>query len=43
MTEAGIEGPYILVGRSLGATSGRLSAETDPREAAGMVMVDPAP
>lgn len=42
LAEAGIEGPYILVGHSLGAINARLFAKTYPREVSGMVMVDPA-
>ncbi len=37
--KAGIEGPYVLVGHSLGAFIVRLSAHEFPQETAGMVLV----
>ena len=40
LTKAGIEGPYVLVGHSLGGLYIRLYASQYPDEAAGMVLVD---
>ena len=39
---AGIAGPYILVGHSMGGYTMRLFAGLHPDEVAGMVLVDPA-
>jgi pimeloyl-ACP methyl ester carboxylesterase len=39
---AGIPGPYVLVGHSFGAINARLFASQYPDEVAGMVLVDPA-
>lgn len=39
---AGIEGPYILVGRSTGALHVRMFAHLYPQEVAGMVLLDAA-
>jgi pimeloyl-ACP methyl ester carboxylesterase len=40
MHNAGITGPYVLVGHSLGALVSRLFASDYPNEVAGMVIVD---
>jgi pimeloyl-ACP methyl ester carboxylesterase len=40
LTNAGIPGPYILVGHSLGGMVVRLYAHQYPQEVAGMVLVD---
>ncbi len=37
---AGIEGPYILVGHSLGGLNSQIFAHTYPEEVAGLVLVD---
>lgn len=42
LTNAGIEGPYVLVGHSYGGMIARLYAHTYPDEVAGMVLVDGA-
>jgi len=42
LKNAGIKGPYVLVGHSLGALVARLYAGQYPDEAAGMVFVDHA-
>ncbi len=39
---AGVEGPYVFVGHSLGAALGRLFAGRYPQEVTGMVWVDSA-
>jgi pimeloyl-ACP methyl ester carboxylesterase len=39
---AGIKGPYVLVGHSLGGYFVRLFADLHPRQVAGMVLVDPS-
>lgn len=39
---AGVEGPYVLVGHSLGGTNVQLYASEYPDEVAGMVLVDSA-
>ena len=41
LANAGIGGPYVLVGHSYGANVARLYAAAYPREVAGMVLVDP--
>jgi pimeloyl-ACP methyl ester carboxylesterase len=38
---AGLKGPYVLVGHSLGGYFVRLFADLHPKEVAGMVLVDP--
>ena len=38
---AGLKGPYVVVGHSLGGYFTRLFADTHPQEVAGMVLVDP--
>lgn len=43
LTNAGIEGPYILVGHSLGGLNLRLFASQYPDEVVGMVLVDAVP
>lgn len=40
LQNAGIEGPYVLVGHSLGGLYTRLYADTYPDEVAGIVLVD---
>ena len=40
LTNAGIEGPYVLVGHSLGGKNVRLFARAYPEQVAGMVLVD---
>lgn len=37
----GVEGPYVLVGHSMGALTTRVFAQRYPAEVAGMVLVDP--
>ena len=39
---AGLKGPYVLVGHSIGAYFTRLFADTHPGEVAGVVLVDPS-
>jgi pimeloyl-ACP methyl ester carboxylesterase len=39
---AGVAGPYVLVGHSLGAYDSLLLADRAPSEVAGMVLVDPS-
>src|SRR5215217_3428463 len=41
LNNAGIEGPYVLVGHSLGGNNVQLYASRYPDEVAGMVLVDP--
>jgi pimeloyl-ACP methyl ester carboxylesterase len=43
LVNAGVEGPYVLVGHSFGGALVRLYAQHYPDEAAGMVLVDAAP
>jgi pimeloyl-ACP methyl ester carboxylesterase len=38
---AGVEGPYILVGHSMGSLMARLFAQTYPEEVVGLALVDP--
>ena len=38
----GVAGPYVLVGHSLGGYESLLLADREPRQVAGMVLVDPA-
>src|SRR5919107_3161482 len=40
LTNAGVEGPYVLVGQSLGGVNVQLYASQYPDEVAGMVLVD---
>lgn len=40
LENAGVEGPYVLVGHSLGGLYARLFADTYPDEVAGIVLVD---
>ena len=42
LKNAGVEGPYVLVGLSMGAVVARLYASQYPAETAGMVIVDHA-
>ena len=39
---AGLKGPYVLVGHSIGSYSTRLFADLHPREVAGIVLIDPS-
>ncbi|MDX2224399.1 MAG: alpha/beta hydrolase [Rhodospirillaceae bacterium] len=43
LTAAGIQGPYVLVGHSLGGLEARMFAQRWPNEVAGMVLVDTSP
>ena len=43
LDEAGIEGPYVLVGHSLGGLNARLFASKYPEKVIGMVLVDAVP
>lgn len=40
---AGVPGPYVMVGHSLGGLEARLFAERWPQETAGMVLLDTSP
>ena len=40
LATAGIDGPYVLVGHSLGGILVRVLADRYPKEVAGMVLVD---
>jgi pimeloyl-ACP methyl ester carboxylesterase len=42
LRNGGVEGPYVLVGLSMGAVVARLYASEYPAEAAGMIIVDHA-
>ena len=42
LKNAGVEGPYVVVGLSVGAITARLYANRYPKEMAGMVIVDHA-
>jgi pimeloyl-ACP methyl ester carboxylesterase len=42
LTNAGMKGPYVLVGHSFGGLTTRLYASQYPEEVVGMVLVDPA-
>src|SRR5215203_1936130 len=39
--EAGVEGPYVVVGHSMGSLTARAFAERYPEEVKGAVLVDP--
>jgi pimeloyl-ACP methyl ester carboxylesterase len=41
LNNAGVEGPYVLVGHSLGGNNVQIYASRYPDEVAGMVLVDP--
>jgi pimeloyl-ACP methyl ester carboxylesterase len=41
LEQVGVEGPYVLVGHSMGGLMLRVFAQTYPDEVAGMVLVDP--
>ena len=41
LNNAGVEGPYVLVGHSLGGNNAQIYASRYPDEVAGMVLVDP--
>lgn len=41
LQQAGVRGPYVLVGHSYGGLLARVYAESYPRDVAGMVLVDP--
>ncbi|MCZ8520293.1 MULTISPECIES: alpha/beta fold hydrolase [Paenibacillus] len=43
LKNAGIKGPYLLAGHSLGGMYSRLFAQTYPEEVAGMVLIDARP
>lgn len=43
LTTAGVPGPYLLVGHSLGGPFTQLYARTYPNDVAGVVLVDPTP
>src|SRR5258707_11571390 len=42
LVNAGIKGPYVLVGQSIGGLYVRVFADQYPQEVAGMVLVDPS-
>lgn len=39
----GLDGPYVLVGHSLGGLNAQVFAEANPEDVAGMVLLDPPP
>src|SRR5215218_10627629 len=41
LNDAGVEGPFVLVGWSLGGNNAQLYASRYPDEVAGMILVDP--
>jgi pimeloyl-ACP methyl ester carboxylesterase len=41
LQQVGVEGPYILVGHSMGGLMNRVFASAYPQDVAGMVLVDP--
>jgi pimeloyl-ACP methyl ester carboxylesterase len=41
LQQVGVEGPYILVGHSMGGLMNRVFAQVYPQHVAGMVLVDP--
>jgi pimeloyl-ACP methyl ester carboxylesterase len=43
LLESGVEGPYILVGHSLGGLNMQVFAASYPEQAAGAVLLDPSP
>lgn len=43
LTKAGIAGPYVLVGHSVGGMHAQVYASQYPAEVAGLVLVDPTP
>ena len=43
LQKAGVEGPYVLVGHSLGGLNAQVFAHTYPDLVAGLVLVDPPP
>jgi pimeloyl-ACP methyl ester carboxylesterase len=43
LVKAGIRGPYVLVGHSLGAINAQVFAQSYPDRVAGLVLLDPSP
>ena len=43
LSTAGVPGPYLLVGHSIGGPFQQLYAQTHPNDVAGIVLVDPTP
>jgi pimeloyl-ACP methyl ester carboxylesterase len=43
LTEAGIEGPYVIAGHSMGGMLARTFAQIHPDEVVGLVLIDPRP